>query len=180
MRLASFLLLFFNFFLRPLSPFSNSISWTVLCRTSCTLLSLLLPRLSYILNPSLHSTSPSPFYSTDLRGRESTSQQRINSRALLGVNRPQIEYVLSGELWKRQREAIQQKKELDQLHKKERQLWTQFLGRFGIMLRLCFCCSLSVDAQAPKKESVGREGTTRRVTRNRDKDSGASTCIAFG
>lgn len=121
--------------------------------------------LSSILNRSLHSTPPSPFYSTELRGRESTSQQRVNSRALLGVNRPQIEYVLSGELWKRQKDAIQQKKELEQLHRKERQLWSQFLGRFGIMLH----------AQGPKKESVGREGTTRRVTRNRDKDSGSST-----
>lgn len=95
------------------------------------------------------------------------------------MNRPQIEYVLSGELWKRQKDAIQQKKELEQLHRKERQLWSQFLGRFGIMLRLCFRGSLSVDAQGPKKESVGREGTARRVTRNRDKDSGSSTCIVF-
>ena len=74
---------------------------------------------------------------------------------------------------------LDQKKELEQLHRKERQLWSQFLGRFGIMLRLCFRGSLSVDAQGPKKESVGREGTTRRVTRNRDKDSGSSTCIVF-
>ena len=57
------------------------------------------------------------------------------SRVGLSENTPQLEFVVSGEFWKWQAEAVRARREAEKLCGKERKLWAEFLKRFGVILR---------------------------------------------
>ena len=53
----------------------------------------------------------------------------------LSENALQLEFVASGEFWKRESAAVRARREIEKLCGKERKVWAEFLKRFGVILR---------------------------------------------
>ena len=53
----------------------------------------------------------------------------------LSENALQLEFVASGEFWKRESDTVRARREVERLCGKERKLWAEFLKRFGVILR---------------------------------------------
>ena len=64
-----------------------------------------------------------------------SSRKSSISRISLSENALQLEFVASGEFWKRESAAVRARREVEKLCGKERKMWAEFLKRFGVILR---------------------------------------------
>ena len=99
------------------------------------------------------------------------TQKPAAPRVYLSENTSQLQFVLSGEFWRRQADAFRTRKEAEKLYFKERKLWTEFLKRFGMILRCVFSCASLKEGTNTPKESQKRESSARRTSRQREKDT---------
>ena len=64
-----------------------------------------------------------------------SSRKSSISRIGLSENALQLEFVASGEFWKRESAAVRARREVEKLCGKERKMWAEFIKRFGVILR---------------------------------------------
>ena len=100
-----------------------------------------------------------------------SSRKSSISRIGLSENALQLEFVASGEFWKRESAAVRARREVEKLCGKERKMWAEFIKRFGVILRDWLICNSWIEGAFISKETQKRENSIRRVPRQREKDT---------